>query len=52
VTGGMREKARLAAGLIHAGTIQSAAIFSGENPGNLERALMGENPGTLLVAEK
>ena len=48
VTGGMREKVRLMKDLVNAGKAASAEIFSGDQPGNLTRALQGEHTGTRI----
>ena len=48
VTGGMREKVRLMKDLIREGKASSAEIFSGNQPGNLSKALLGEPTGTLI----
>lgn len=50
VTGGMREKVRLVSDLIYREKISSALIFSGEKSLNVKNALLGENPGTLLIS--
>lgn len=48
VTGGMSEKVHLMKSIIQSGKADSAVIFSGEIEGNLQKALSGENTGTLI----
>ena len=48
VTGGMYSKVTGMLSLLEYIPDLEILIFSGEQPGNLRRALMGENPGTLL----
>jgi isopentenyl phosphate kinase len=50
VTGGMESKVRQMLALAQAVPGLSAQIFSGEQPGNLRRALAGENLGTLITS--
>lgn len=50
VTGGMKAKVEEMLALIQRTNGLTAQIFSAEKSGNLERALQGENPGTLLTA--
>ena len=49
VTGGMESKVNQMLELVDEIPGLSALIFSGELPGNLEKALKGENLGTLIV---
>ncbi|MBQ6505411.1 MAG: isopentenyl phosphate kinase family protein [Flexilinea sp.] len=49
VTGGMHEKVRLMQELISQGKADSALIFSGELPGNVQRALEGQRIGTAIL---
>jgi isopentenyl phosphate kinase len=51
VTGGMADKVRLVLWIIEHAPRTRACIFSGEQPGNVRRALSGEALGTLLHAE-
>lgn len=48
VTGGMYEKIRLMKNLVKKKKAVSASIFSGLQPGNLKKALLGEHIGTLI----
>jgi isopentenyl phosphate kinase len=48
VTGGMYTKVTGMLSLVEEIPDLEILIFSGERPGNLRRALLGENPGTLL----
>jgi isopentenyl phosphate kinase len=48
VTGGMRTKVTEMLELVDQVPGLEVLIFSGEEPGNLRRALLGENPGTRL----
>jgi isopentenyl phosphate kinase len=48
VTGGMYSKVTEMLSLLEYIPDLEILIFSGERPGNLHRALLGENPGTLL----
>lgn len=48
VTGGMRAKVTQMLGLVEQVGGLEVLIFSGEEPGNVRRALLGENPGTRL----
>ena len=48
VTGGMQEKVRLMKKLLQEGKAKEAVIFSGEIPGNLSKALNGEETGTRI----
>ena len=48
VTGGMREKVNLMVSLIRSHPGASARIFSGAQPDNLYRVLLGEPIGTLI----
>ena len=48
VTGGMREKVRLMKSLVREGKANEAVIFSGEIPGNLYKALYGQETGTCI----
>ncbi|MDI7274359.1 MAG: isopentenyl phosphate kinase [Anaerolineae bacterium] len=50
VTGGMRSKVRLMLDLVESMPGLQVSIFSGLGPGRVERALLGEPGGTLLVA--
>ncbi|MFZ5822430.1 MAG: hypothetical protein ACOYYJ_21270, partial [Chloroflexota bacterium] len=52
VTGGMESKVRQMLDLAEQAPGLSAQIFSGESVGNLQRALQGENLGTLVEAGK
>ena len=49
VTGGMRAKVSQVLALVEQVPGLEGLIFSGEQPGNLRRALSGENPGTRLM---
>jgi isopentenyl phosphate kinase len=48
VTGGMAEKVRLVVSLVKACPGLKALIFSGETPGNVHQALVGETLGTQI----
>ena len=48
VTGGMADKVRQILSLVNEFPGIKAAIFSGEKPGNVRRALLGEPIGTLI----
>jgi isopentenyl phosphate kinase len=48
VTGGMADKVRQVLSLVEAFPGMKGSIFSGENPGNLQRALLGEPVGTSI----
>lgn len=48
VTGGMGDKVHQMLDLISASPALEAAIFSGAEPGNIQRALAGDSPGTKL----
>ncbi len=48
VTGGMRAKVAQMLSLVEQVPGLEVLIFSGEEPGNVRRALLGENPGTRL----
>jgi isopentenyl phosphate kinase len=48
VTGGMADKVRQALSLVEAFPGLKASIFSGEIPGNVQRALLGEAIGTAI----
>lgn len=50
VTGGMADKVQQMLSLAQSAPNLTALIFSGEEPQNLERALAGENIGTLITA--
>jgi isopentenyl phosphate kinase len=50
VTGGMESKVRQMLDLTKEIPGLTAQIFSGEQPGNLQKALAGENIGTLITA--
>ncbi len=50
VTGGMRSKVELMLRLVEQLPRVTVQIFSGETPGNVERALRGEQLGTLISA--
>ena len=50
VTGGMESKVKQMLGLTQQIPGLTAQIFSGEKPGNLEKALAGQNIGTLITA--
>lgn len=50
VTGGMASKVQQSLALIEAHPWLSVQIFSGDTPGNVQRALQGEVVGTLLHA--
>jgi isopentenyl phosphate kinase len=50
VTGGMESKVRQMLALVQEVPGLTAQIFSGEQPGNLQRALAGETLGTLIAA--
>ncbi|GEM_PF-63570 len=49
VTGGMESKVRQALGLVQAIPGLEVLIFSGDQPGNVQRALLGERIGTLVA---
>lgn len=49
VTGGMRSKVLQMADLVRANPSLSVQIFSGIQPGNVSRALLGENLGTMVL---
>jgi isopentenyl phosphate kinase len=51
VTGGMDSKVRQMLDLVTKNPGLSAQIFSGEEPGNILKALAGESLGTILAAE-
>jgi len=51
VTGGMESKVRQMLFLVAEQAGMSAQIFSGEEPGNIEKALAGAHLGTILAAE-
>ncbi|HXF83873.1 MAG TPA: isopentenyl phosphate kinase [Anaerolineales bacterium] len=51
VTGGMESKVRQMLGIVQESPELSVQIFSGEEPGNIARALSGETLGTLIVAQ-
>ena len=48
VTGGMKSKVKKMLELVEAVSGLKIQIFSGENPGNLEKVLLGEQLGTLI----
>ena len=48
VTGGMGDKVHQMLDLISSSPALEAVIFSGAEPGNIQRALAGESPGTKL----
>ena len=48
VTGGMADKVRQIVDMVKANPGLEATIFSGEVPGNVSRALLGENLGTSI----
>jgi len=50
VTGGMESKVKQMLGLVAETSVQSVQIFSGDEPGNLARALTGESLGTMITA--
>jgi isopentenyl phosphate kinase len=50
VTGGMESKVRQMLGLVEVMPSLSVQIFSGEEPGNVERVLRGEVLGSLICA--
>lgn len=50
VTGGMESKVRQMLGLVQTVPGLTAQVFSGEEPGNLVRALGGETLGTVIAA--
>jgi isopentenyl phosphate kinase len=50
VTGGMQDKVRWALAMSVADPGLQVRVFSGETPGNLRRALLGEPLGTLIAA--
>jgi isopentenyl phosphate kinase len=50
VTGGMVEKVRQVVAMVEASPTTRAVIFSGEQPGNVQRLLLGEPLGTLIHA--
>ena len=52
VTGGMRSKVEEMLGLVQLIPNLSVQIFSGEEAGNVEKALGGEELGTLIAADK
>jgi isopentenyl phosphate kinase len=49
VTGGMESKVGQMLELVQNSSLESAQIFSGEEPGNIARALTGELMGTLIT---
>lgn len=49
VTGGMRAKVNLAVSLLKNGLGKDVLIFSGLEPQNVFKALLGENPGTRIA---
>jgi isopentenyl phosphate kinase len=49
VTGGMQSKVQQALGWVQATPGLQALIFSGEQPGNVQGALLGERIGTLIA---
>lgn len=51
VTGGMESKARQMLGLAAEIPGLTAQIFSGGQPGNIQKALAGENLGTMICAQ-
>jgi isopentenyl phosphate kinase len=51
VTGGMRSKVEEMLELVHQLPTLTVQIFSGKEPGNLERALRGEVLGTLIASD-
>ena len=51
VTGGMRAKVRLMLSLIQENPDLEIGIFSGLEPGNITRALCGEQLGTMIASE-
>lgn len=51
VTGGMESKVRQMLDLVREIPGLTAQIFSGEAPGNLQKALAGQNLGTVICAE-
>ncbi|MFL7813845.1 MAG: isopentenyl phosphate kinase [Anaerolineales bacterium] len=48
VTGGMAEKVAQMLGLIRSYPTLEALIFSGEEPGSIQEALLGDHPGTRI----
>ena len=51
VTGGMKSKVEEMLRLVKEIPEMTVQIFSGEEPGNLERVLLGAQPGTLIAAQ-
>lgn len=51
VTGGMESKVRQMLALVQENAGLTVQIFSGEETGNIQKALAGENLGTILSAE-
>jgi len=51
VTGGMESKVRQMLELVQELPGLTVQIFSGEQPGNIQKTLAGENLGTLICAE-
>ncbi|MEA3439072.1 MAG: hypothetical protein U9R58_02200, partial [Chloroflexota bacterium] len=51
VTGGMHSKVRLSLKIAESVSGLEILIFSGVQPGSLEKALSGEHLGTLITAE-
>jgi len=51
VTGGMRAKVRLMLSLVQENPGLEVGIFSGLEPGNIKRALCGEQLGTMITSE-
>ena len=49
VTGGMESKVKQMLELAKESSVQSVQIFSGEEPGNIAKALSGETMGTLIT---
>jgi len=52
VTGGMASKVQQALGWVQALPGLEVCIFSGEQPGNVQRALRGEHIGTRIIIDK
>lgn len=51
VTGGMKTKTELLGSIIADNPDATGLIFSGQKLGNIKNALLGENPGTLIMAK-
>ena len=52
VTGGMRQKVEMMSALVEANPEVTVSIFSGSQPGTLQKALAGFEPGTTIRARE